>query len=314
MKQRKFKHIFLRSVLFLAVLFALDRSVGLILLTLADNVKCTGCMGEVNKALKSDADVFVLGSSRARNHFDSEVIGKALGKKVYNAGRGGGGLAFSRFIVDLVHEKSNPELFILQIEPLNLMNLSYRTQTLAVADTAPYLDRSEKTKELLYSNSRWCRFKHMSHAFRFNGQLLFFISDIVKKDPFENGYVPLHSTADAALLDKKQYQRVRSWSTEPSQQALDDLRETIRLIQARGSRVVLVSSPRWRKDHLMPQPHNEIVKLIEQIASEENAPYFNILQETHPVFKDPSLFADSAHLNDKGAKIFSAIVGDYLKP
>jgi hypothetical protein len=314
MKQRKFKQIILRVVLFLSILFALDRSIGLILLKLGDNIRNTGSFGMVNKTLNSGADVFILGSSRALHHYDCDIIGKHLEKKVYNAARGGQGLLYSRLMVDLILEKSAPDLFILQIEPQNLMTGVYREQSLAIASSAPFLDRSEKSKEVLFSASRWHRIKHMSHAFRFNGQLLFFISDLIKKDSFANGYVPINKTTNLAELDRRQYTIVRSPATSPCQAALDNLRELIRVIHGKGAKVVMVSSPRWRKTHLMPEVYYEIAKSIEEIASEENVPYIKILQETHPVFNDPSLFADSAHLNVKGATVFSEIVAEIITP
>lgn len=314
MKQHKFKNILLRTVLFLAILFALDRSIGMILLNMGDNVSHAGSFGMINKILKNNSDVIILGSSRALHHFDSEVIEKHLEKKVYNAGRGGQGLPYSRLVVDVICEKNTPGLFVLQVEPGDLMKGTYREHSSKLAKTLPFVDRSKKAKELFLSSARWNRLKYMSHSGRFNGLLLFYFFDKTGKDNFVKGYEPLHKSTDITSLNKMSYRIGKSGTADISQQALDDLREMIRLIRDAGSKVVLVSSPRWCKKQVMPESYSEIAQLVEMIAVEENVPYIKILQETHPVFNDPSLFADSAHLNHKGAVVFSQIVAESLLP
>jgi len=57
-----------------------------------------------------------------------------------------------------------------------------------------------------------------------------------------------------------------------------------------------------------------LFNFLRGIALQEKIPYLSVTQENTPVFHvhDASLFADSAHLNKRGAKIFTTILAQWI--
>ena len=67
--------------------------------------------------MKDCHDVLIMGSSRAHHHYDTPYLSDSLGVDVYNAGYDGNGVILAYGILELVLERYQPKLIILDIEP-----------------------------------------------------------------------------------------------------------------------------------------------------------------------------------------------------
>jgi len=277
-----------------------------------DGLKSAGVGGMVNKAVKSKAEVMVLGSSRAIHHFDSEVVSEVLGKSVYNAGRDGTGLDYSLIMAELIFQQSNPKLIILEVGPVEMLERNYEEQRVRLASMAPYLDRSSKARELLYDSSCWQRLKYLSRAYPFNSQLLYFVFDPLKEDEAGSGFVPLTKKATASSLDKGSQRYIKGISWQVSESAFDSLKQIIQLVKSHHADIVLVTTPRWFPNKMAPEPYDRVAHMIEEVAEDQGVPYLELTSDTVPVLTDPALYADAGHLNGKGAKIFSTFVDNKI--
>ena len=76
-------------------------------------------------------------------------------------------------------------------------------------------------------------------------------------------------------------------------------------VKASGSTIVLVSSPYW-KSYGIPD-----LRIIEKIAEELGVPFFNYSDSD--LCNNPDYFADSMHLNDVGAHVFTEDVVGKIK-
>lgn len=81
--------------------------------------------------------------------------------------------------------------------------------------------------------------------------------------------------------------------------------------RAHGVQVVMVDSPRWR-----PSGMDAVTRIgrahLRELAARHDTPFIEIDEFSHPVFLDPSYFADVAHLNQAGATLFSELLADEL--
>ncbi|MBL0339794.1 MAG: hypothetical protein IPP71_02095 [Bacteroidetes bacterium] len=89
---------------------------------------------------KVDAEIVVVGSSRALNNYDPQVISKMTGKKTYNFGVSGSNILFHENIIDLLlNSKNKPETIIYNIDDYGALfensNIIYRKDVLF-----PYVD------------------------------------------------------------------------------------------------------------------------------------------------------------------------------
>lgn len=81
-------YIIKATLLFLSLVVA-DRSVGYVLQWMYFNQKGEDYFYTTKALDKQTADLIVLGSSRARNHYNPEILEDSLGISCYNAGRSG---------------------------------------------------------------------------------------------------------------------------------------------------------------------------------------------------------------------------------
>ncbi len=85
-----------RLAVFAAVVVTLDLAIGWSLETLLPHVQVGHQVGVINKAIDAEADVVILGSSRAMHSYDDRELTRVLGARVHNAGLDGRGVLFSR--------------------------------------------------------------------------------------------------------------------------------------------------------------------------------------------------------------------------
>jgi hypothetical protein len=90
------------------------------------------------------------------------------------------------------------------------------------------------------------------------------------------------------------------------------LHEIIRQVTLKGVKIVLSNSPRWRSDNKVDPMQKPLMNFLKGIAYQGKTPYLSVTQENMPVFHDASLFADHAHLNERGAKIFTNILAQWI--
>lgn len=153
----------------------------------------------------------------------------------------------------------------------------------------------------------------MSMAYRYNGQPMYLLYDLVKRDKFVKGFEPLDKSyvpgvrgnSESSRLDKKS-------AVEFDEQCVSWLRDMIRAAKDKGVGVLLVTSPRWGGIAGYDLEGQEAFSFIRKLAGEEAVPYVGVNEDNYPVFRDSSLFADASHLNREGARVFSEILASIL--
>jgi len=294
---------------FVALLFFADRGLHLFFSRSFARLETVG-LGEM---MQSDADIVILGSSRACHHYDSEVMEESTGESVFNAGRDGLGIPYMRGVCDILLNKCSPRLIIIEVGPSSILAKQCSQQLKRAAYLAPYIDDSEVIKEMIYQQGYQQKIKYMSKAYRYNGQPMYLLYDLVKRDRFVKGFEP---------LDKFYTPEVRGDSdssgsadepvVEFDERCVSWLRDMVRAAKDKGVRVLLVTSPRWGGIAGYDLEAQETFSFIKGLAGEEAVPYVVVNEDDYPVFGDSSLFADAGHLNREGARVFSEIFASIL--
>lgn len=76
-----------------------------------------GVVGDVNAAMASDAEVLILGSSRAKHHYNPAQLEEYFNKPVFNMGVNGQGIEFSRAMLQTYLESNELSRVIVDISP-----------------------------------------------------------------------------------------------------------------------------------------------------------------------------------------------------
>lgn len=304
----------LLSFAFVMGLFALDRATGAVLERLARDVtRGTDGLAVANRALRAQAEAFVLGSSRAYRHYDPAVLGAALGVRVHNAGAPGQALPFTRGLCDLILRERSPELLVVHVDATSLVDTGWDARMEVLA---PFMDRSPAVRRLILSRSETQRVKYLSRAFRYNNRLAELLSG--RGPSGSAGFGPLDQRAGIERLRDRLYPARQGRSEEqrladPAEPArLEMLREMIRDSREAGAFVVLSTAPRWRPQGRDNPDERRLLGAAAELAREEGVPWIEITLDSHPELRDPDLWADTQHLNREGAERFSRLVAERL--
>ena len=296
----------LATVAFLLGLLAIDRLLAAGLERVYAGVRSGQLVGLVNHALdQTDKELLVFGSSRAVYHIDPEVVGAKLGLSGFNAGSPGQGVLYARGVQALLLERgSRAKLHLLHVDPKDL----WAADPQRIARLAPFFGSSRALDHLLVAqlgpNLRW---KLALGTYRYNSLVL----------PLLNGWLRPGPDAGSGFRTLPG----RRGSLEPGEPAPaagpirpdveQVFRDFVRAGREQGAVVAFVASPRWRPHGLDPIERIGRERLAE-IAAEEGAAWLAFDLDSHPIFRDETLFADPAHLNARGARLFSEQLADAL--
>ena len=177
-----------KLLLFIAVLIVCDRALFFIIDRSFRTIETGDMGGFVNKVRKVKAEVVILGSSRARHHYDPEILQTALKTSVYNAGCDGQGIPYVLGMVDLLLNDYTPKLLIIDVDPTALSFSQDKFDSAAIL--APFIDESEAIRRILYSRSPFRTNQISFTVFPLYSKPLAILKNINAKDSSIFGYVP----------------------------------------------------------------------------------------------------------------------------
>lgn len=267
--------------------------------------------GIVNLALRTDADVLVLGSSRAKHHVDTEVLGRELSTSVFNVGANGHDFLFAYLVLDLwTRRHAPPRAIVLHVDTGSFARSEPELQRLSVL--APYLDESERVREILRLRGPFERLKQLSSAYRYNGKLLAIVRHLfTTPPPGFAGFEPLAGALPPSSAEGEH--RPRGVLHPVWDVKRDCLRDLLRYCERNHVRLLLVNSPYYGRD---PDVHEAWRAQVRGLLRESpGAELVEINEITHSAQfeRHPELFRDGAHLNAEGARVFSRLLASSLR-
>ena len=107
----------IRTLLFLAFMFVIDRMAGMALHYLSVHPKGGMTFHRNHLTNQITEDVLVMGSSRARFHYDPKVVTEMTGLSCFNCGEDGHGILLFYAWWKLISQRYHPRLVIYDISP-----------------------------------------------------------------------------------------------------------------------------------------------------------------------------------------------------
>jgi len=304
---------------FLAIVIVLDHAGGLFHAWLHQRTLEGDFGGCVNATLRQRNDAVIFGPSTAKAHFDPAVLAEGTGRTFWNAGVMAQHLLFHYCVEQLLLDEYVPKAIILEF---NKDDLRKRNGTEVFDKLAPllpfYARHNANANAMLCMRSPYERVKLLSWLYPYNSQIIPLIKYALnagQSTARTNGFEPYHGSDVLQIESMRKAhdtRKIRPFESDPFFE--DVLRRFIRTAQARGVKVICCQSPTWKSEDVAEDPYADLVKRYRAILSELNVPLIEITQETQPEFRDPSLFKDRVHLNEKGAALYSRLVAERLKP
>jgi hypothetical protein len=279
---------------FALALALLDAAIGMGLDRLYATVGRGQLIGMIHSAIAARADVLLLGASTVRHHLDDRALTERLGVRVFNTGLDGRGVMFSRGLLALVRRSHAPKLVVMDV------NYSDRDHSSARL-LAPFYHRDPVVDQVLTWNWRE-RLKLVSHAYRYNG-LLFPMLTNLNTPPMRWGFEPL----DGSVPDTARFGGPLRGGGGFGPWYGVELRKLVSEARAGGARIIFVESPTWGAK-VAPAAIAE----YERVSREMNVPYYRLTPDRVPELNQASLYYDRAHLNRRGAALFTDLVAPIL--
>ena len=238
-----------------------------------------------------NADIIVLGSSRALHHYVPQIITDSTSLSCYNCGFENEGILFHYALLRQLQQRYQPKLIIYELTyDYDVQYLSWRPANLKHLHTMAGLSCRDEPRE---------RVSMLSSIYPFNSQVFTTWASrkptIYDSPEVDNGYIP-------------QYHQMRlepGWTYHPMKhnEQVDSLKVGYlrKLIAENATRLMVVVSPRYLS------PENDIFGLVEQ-----GVPFICMISD--PVLShDITQWDDDGHLNHQGAVAFTRQLAPLIK-
>lgn len=274
-------------------------------------------LGTLNKVISGNvnADILVVGSSRAQHGFDPRIISRQTKKSVYNIGLDGTqiDLQAALFFTYLRHNRK-PEFLILSLDVHNLSSTRDRDiyhSGLYMAD----LDEPDLFPAMKRRNAEWTLYKffpligiatYASPLTSGNEQLRYEATrGLFRRELPEtlfNGFAPVEHKWTTEF-DEYKKQHPNGVSYEFDHENIQIIRTVLKRCQNLGINVVLVYSPEYFENQTLTTNRHEIFSIYRGLAKEFGIPLWDYSDSD--LSHDKANFYNSQHLNAPGAKRFS---------
>ena len=246
---------------------------------------------------KLNAEMVILGSSRAADHYQPAIIDSITRISSYNLGQYGKGIEDDLIRYNLLkkHSKHLPKYIVWDLY-FNSFNYSGKyyddqyTPFLFNKDIWGEINKNSAHFSILDKDIPLLRYwkKNMLHDYQF------------LPNPYK-GFVYNRDTWHPEEMQKLKNNPINC-SMEKA--LIDEFRNTVRDIKDNGSEVILVFSPLYYQGQYCVNNLSTILDTIQTIASEEKCPFLNYLYDT--LSYDSTYFKNAMHLNERGTDAFSA--------
>lgn len=287
-----------RLLLFFLAFFLLDFVTGKLCLWMMSHAKPSTMRNMYDFYRGSNADIVVLGSSRAMHHYDSRIIEDSIGMKCMNYGAMSNGLILMYGRYKMLIKKHAPKMIIYDLHPP--FDIEKSDNSKFIPSLRPFADYEDIRNYICRIDSGE-KIKLYSFLYRFNSMLPELLATQFRSDNnLFGGYAPLQGTM------KVSPSYVEHKIIEPDTLKLHILEEMISDCRKRGIRICFFVSPAYNRNFSnAAQPFLQLLKKYGVVC------YCYDTKGSFPI--DKQLFYDSYHLNDKGVTIFTKMIIPQIK-
>lgn len=237
----------------------------------------------IYSTLYKQADILILGASKAKHGIDPLMLEDSLHLETYNTGEDGCDMSFYNLMLQCFISRHKPKIVILDMAPLALSQKPNFPKFLYGLSkvTNNFCTEVEPLQE---------RIKLSSNLYRLNGFFSLLPSTLLKKNKPDKGFLPLIGT----LKDDK----INTKADIPiNKKEITFLNEVVNTCKARDIKLYIFISPTYF--HNVPKFN----KWLSSYCNTNNVTLFDM--STNEKFKSPELYYDNDHLNQQGANLYT---------
>lgn len=247
----------------------------------------------------TDADVVVIGASRATHHYVPEVLSDSLNMSVVVTGRDGHDFIYNSCILHCILERYTPRLVIFDLGEGWISGTCMNR----IGSLNPYYNTDAYIKDAIHEAGDWST-KAMMHSnmYRYNGKILRMLNGYMSAPEIHDGYIPIANepnlkTTHAELKRKDVIEQANAVE-------LKHLKDIFEWSKQYGFDLIVFDSPRYLLN-------SENYKTIMPLCEEYGIPCFDYSNDSL-FMQHPEWFKDESHLNDAGAHVYTSIISKQI--
>lgn len=291
------------AILILVGIVAFDVLVGKVFDNLLQHVGCKGQIGKTDYALnRVDAQIIIVGSSRAAHHYDPLIIADSTSKTTYNVGRDGCFFSHNCCLINAILDRYTPEVIIWEFSPEYLYEESGQVTSLY-----PYYLRNKYITSHINEEVSWSeKVKLHSSIYRYNSLAIRIMSRFsLSQDAFVDKNCGFEPLSPKELLEPLELSERESNFIEKNHRNINKFLDTVNRAKSKGVNVILVTSPIYAKCH-----DGEELEFLTSLCTEENITYI----DNRSLYSNaPAFFNDQTHMNALGASQYTRDFVEILK-
>lgn len=252
-------------------------------------------------AFVQESDVVVMGSSRAHHHYVSNILADSLGMTAYNAGVDGNGIVLASGLYELMAERYAPQVILYDVEPAFDINVYAEdgNDTRYIGLLRPFVNVSG-VLDIVTRVDPTERYKTLSALFRYNSKAPDLVKDMLAiSDYTEDGFVPMYGEMKTEPVK----------NNSGSQSQIDTLKinvleEFVAKLSESNTRLIMMASPKYGAIT------SEVFNPVKEICNRYGVEFWDFY--CTPEFQKLEYFKEPMHLNEKGAKVYSACIAQKI--
>ena len=287
------KKYIINILIFFAIVAIIDITVGYAGDYLVSHLKSGDVKRTNDLAMIDIHDVLILGSSRARHHYDTPFLSDTTGLDVYNAGYDGNGVILAYGLLEMILERYQPKLIIYDVEPSFDINVyaEDNNNKRYISRLKPYY-RHKAIGNIIddVSTEEW--YKVHSGMMRYNMSIITMLTEGLRnsKEDFK-GYNPMHG-----IYDREPEQS--EGKGELDLLKLEYVEKLISLTNSQQIPLIVVASPKYGIHS------STILQPIIDICKRNDVIFIDYYADSE-FMRHKEWFVEPMHLNAEGARVFS---------
>ena len=247
---------------------------------------------------KVEADVIILGSSRAAHHYVSSILEDSLGMSVYNCGHEGMDLIYCDAVLESIVKRRVPKIVILDMQESYLTGDSKER----LDGLTPYIKSNPYIAIImkeLKGNSYYAL--KLCNMYRYNDRLLNMSNAYTSSPEPYKGYTPL--LGKSSLVGRSPEVSSPIKDCEVDELEVAHLIHLIETCETNEIQLYIVNSPRYNIVE-------DAMAYTKSLCVGRNVTFMDY---SDLLLDNPEMFRDPGHLLDEGAKVFTVELASIIK-
>ncbi len=306
---KSYKMFIIKAIAFVVLLILIDLFAGLFFRYFekkAMNNNPHGMIAEYTM-WQAEADIMIFGASEVHHSIIPSLMKAKFNFSTYNCAADGMPFYYQYCMINSIIDRKKPKIIIWSVLPY-LLKKPTEKQVNALSTLNPFYNSNTYCKNVIDQKSKFENLKMLSNLYQYNSSVVGLMQNMIVKTKSDNGYLALSNTGyKFPKLDKNS---LFDKQNEVDTNIVNSFVEIINKCNQSNVQLVLVFAPRHQLNDFS---NDNCYRKLKEIANANEVPFIEKYFSSNIFLSDSTLFKDNAHLNDKGARLFTNLMSEEIQ-